>query len=252
MLAVKTIWPTSCVLAVTVACNAWQTAAASLITNGGFESYTGGTVLYSSGVPGITRFDVTPILPNSINGWMLEGATDEHNVVLHHAPNLPAYGIAPLGTHYTFANEGDTYLDLSGADHRHARIYQDMATIQGQSYQVSFYLGASESPTNTVNVRLDGASSILDVTLTPLAHNGFINWKRFDFSFVADSSTTRLSFKDMSIQGTHGSANNDNSYVDSVSVIEANAVPEPGSVVLFLQAAGACAWFAAGMRKRCR
>lgn len=223
-------------------CSGQTRAVASILSNGSFETYAGGSVLFSSGVPGITRFGATPPDATGIAGWTVAGATAD-NIVLHHAPpgdGLP--GIAPLGSHYRFANDGITYLDLSGADSSHATIYQDMATRPGQSYLLSFYLGSSGPyqgpsgpPTNTINVRVDGTLSLWNQTFSAPAPGTNINWQMFSVTFIADSLTTRLSFKDTSVPGTHGQANNDNSYVDSVSVnpVAGGAVPEASAILVW-------------------
>ncbi|MBV6457568.1 MAG: hypothetical protein HONBIEJF_00681 [Fimbriimonadaceae bacterium] len=184
------------------------TANASLVTNGSFESpgFAGSHLIVLPGDPSIT-------------GWTIAG--DGRDIVLHHAPDV---GNATGNPTFNFAQDGDYYLDLSGTGSPHATIYQDLTTVVNTSYKLSFYIGATNenAPAPTINVQLDGTSSLLNTTLTPSAPGTNIIWTLQTFNFVADSTTTRLSFC-----GT--SALDDNaSFVDNVSV---EVVPEPASLL---------------------
>ena len=126
------------------------------------------------------------------------------------------------------AQDGNFYLDLSGSyqNSAHATVFQDFATTPFTTYELSYYIGASHQlpPAATINVQLTGAATLLNSTLTPLAPSTNVNWSLQTFSFVADSTTTRLSFVDVS------TSDDNTSFVDNVSV---NVVPEPSSMVLF-------------------
>jgi hypothetical protein len=159
----------------------------------------------------------------AITGWTVAGSGD---VYMCKAPDI---GVA--GSTFLNAESGSYYLDLSGSGIPHATIYQDFATTPSASYQLSFYIGASDwySPFASINVQLTGATLLLDTTLTPAAPSVNINWTLETFSFVANSTTTRLSFVD-----TSGFDDN-TSFVDNVVV-----VPEPTSGFLLLFGAAAC------------
>src|SRR5262249_31362298 len=111
----------------------------------------------------------------------------------------------------------------------HATLYQDFATVPLQAYELSFFTGAAFAPSATINVRIDGATSLLDQTLAASAPATNIVWTDERFTFVANSTTTRLSFRDVS-----GSDDNV-SFVDNVAVnLAAGAVPDPSSALMAL------------------
>jgi hypothetical protein len=200
-------------------------AHAGLILNGSFESPG------SVGNAGVGREQYfAPSL--ALTNWTVAGSGD---VFLHKSPDMGDNTNAS----FNFAQDGDFYLDLSGsyADGAHATVYQDFATVPLTAYELTFYIGAANlvPPAATIQVQLTGTSSLLDTTLTPLAPLTNINWALQTFSFVADSTTTRLSF-------TGVSASDDNaSFVDTVSVVSVvSAVPEPASGIIFLFGAAVC------------
>ncbi|MGE3240193.1 MAG: DUF642 domain-containing protein [Pirellulales bacterium] len=193
-------------------------AATAGVLNGSFESYSGG----ADGDPGRTVY--TPS-SGTINDWKLDGVGD---VYLHHTPLIGN----TIGAEFNFAQDGGTYLDLSGGisggtSGNHARVYQDFATIPSQEYSLSFYIGAARSPAASINVQLNGASSLLNQTLAAAAPSTNIVWTPYVFSFVADSVSTRLSFKDLS------TFDDNYSFVDNVSVTASGDVPEPTSMILW-------------------
>ncbi|MFZ4574478.1 MAG: DUF642 domain-containing protein [Phycisphaerales bacterium] len=143
------------------------------------------------------------------------------NIVIHHAPDA---GIDTGNPTFNFAHHGDNYLDLSGTGSQ-ATISQSFQTVIGEMYELSFCIGASDDqlPAATIGVRLDGASPLLNTALTPPAPAFNIVWAPQSFAFVADATTTTLSF-----QGLSGIDDNA-SYVDSCSVV---LVPAPGAAAL--------------------
>jgi len=217
---VKSSW----LLAGLVVLAAAGSAQASFIVNGSFESTGPG-----GGGAGTGRFVyVAGMHDTQITGWVLAGTGD---VYIHRSPDIGN----TIGSNFNFAQSGDQYLDLSGGigggtAGLHATIYQDFATIAAQMYELSFFTGAAFSPSATINVRIDGASSILNQTLTASAPTTNIVWTEQRFTFVANSTTTRLSFRDVS-------GNDDNvSFIDNVAVNQLSpvAVPEPGSLLMVL------------------
>lgn len=189
---------------------------ADLIVNGNFE-------VSGSGISDGAGRDVYIFGThnNSINGWTLGSMGD---VYLHHSP---AIGNA-IGANFNFAQDGQTYLDLSGGigggqTGNHATIFQDISTSAGSSYELRFFTGAAFAPSPTINVRVDGVGSLLNETLTAPTPSTNIVWSQQSFTFLANSALTRISF-----QGLSG--NDDNvSFIDNVSV---TAVPEPSSLLL--------------------
>jgi len=186
--------------------SASATYAQNLIQNGSFElpGFAG------NAVPGQQQRVVA--YSTDITGWVVGGTGD---VYVHEYPLGPSSGFGP-------AEDGSYYLDLSGDGTPHATVYQDFSTIPGIQYSLSFYTGSSGSPSTSINVQLQGDSGLLDTTLTSPVANGGINWLNETFSFIPDSTTTRLSFVDTS-------ASDDNaSFVDNVSI---SVVPEPTALL---------------------
>jgi uncharacterized protein DUF642 len=199
------------------------TARASVV-NGGFElSVVDDTTAAGSGRQTFASGST------GINGWVISGPGD---VYLHKSPQI---GTA-IGSTFNFAQDGNQYLDLSGGigggtAGMHATVSQSVATVVGQSYLLEFYIGAATSPSATINVKLDGASSLLNQTLTAVPPTANIVWTKQSFSFTADSITTTLSFVDLS------GFDDNHSFVDNVSIV--GVVPEPSSFFYWSAAFGA-------------
>lgn len=217
-----------CALSVLISIVNGSAAKACSILNGSFE--LPGTV--GNAGPGREQYLAGSV---DLTNWSVMGDGD---ILLHKAPDIGA------GPSFNFAEEGDFYLDLSGSYHNsaHATVSQDFDTIPLATFQLSFYIGSSsqQPPAATINVQLTGAATLLNTTLTPFAASTNINWSLRTYSFVADSTSTRLSFLDVS-------TNDDNtSFVDNVSVV--SSVPEPSSLMLL--AAGALSLGGFGVRRR--
>jgi hypothetical protein len=178
---------------------ATPTPGPNLIVNGSFElpGFSGG----NSG-PGRQQY-VAP--STDITGWIVAGTGD---VFIHKCPDIQG-----AGSTYCLPQDGSYYLDLSGSGPPHATIYQDVPTTPGSTYQLSFYVGASDQtpPAPTISVRVTGGAILLNTSVTPLGPGANITWTLQTFAFVADSSSAHLEFS-----GT--SSTDDNaSFVDSVS-----------------------------------
>jgi hypothetical protein len=180
--------------------------AQNLIANGSFELPG-----FSNGSAGDGRQQYPA--PSNIGGWTVGGTGD---VFIHKCPDIQV-----VGSTYCFAQDGSYYLDLSGSGPPHATINQDFATTPGKTYQLSFYVGASNEtpPAPTINVQVTGNATLLNNSVTPSSPGTNINWNLETFSFVANSSSTRLSFTDLS------STDDNASFVDNVSVTAENALP---------------------------
>ncbi len=99
-------------------------------------------------------------------------------------------------------------------------IYQDITTIPGQVYTVSFYLALPVGGTpNSFEVTFGDAS--LSFSNFP----GTFGWGLFQFTDMATTDTTRLTF----------TFRNDPNYwfLDNVNVGAPPTTPEPGTLVLF-------------------
>jgi hypothetical protein len=187
-------------------------SAQNLIQNGSFEQ-PGAS---GNQGPGREEYDAGS---TALTGWTLGGSG---NVFLHKTPDMGN----DTNQTYNYAEDGSFYLDLSGSGSVHASIYQDFTTVPSATYQVSFYIGASnqQTPAATINLQLsEGANTLLNTTLTPLPPATNINWELETFQFVANATSTRLLFHDTS------SADDNVSFVDNVVV---TAVPEPSTWLL--------------------
>jgi PEP-CTERM motif/Protein of unknown function (DUF642) len=179
-------------------------SAANLVTNGDFENSTPGTAWSNSATSGF-------------------------------AP-ISAYGpcCAPYGT-YTGGNNASFFGwgDLPGGS-----IWQDLATVNGQNYTVSFEYGAISAPTlQTMQVSaLSGPTFATMLGATNLKAIGTSDLgtllSSYSFTFTADSALTRLQFTDnsantFSVDGV----------VDNVAVMT-TPVPEPETYALMLAGLG--------------
>ena len=150
------------------------------------------------------------------------------DVYIHRTPDVGFAHPFPLN----FAQNGDQYLDLSGgigggSNGLHALIFQDFATTPLRVYDLSFFTAAAFTPYATNNVRIDGATAVLNQTLTASVPATDLVWTEQRFRFLADSTTTRLSFQDVSNR-------DDNvSFIDNVAInLAPVAVPEPNSALV--------------------
>jgi hypothetical protein len=149
---------------------------------------------------------------------------------------ITAYGpcCAPYGT-YT---GGSNAAFFGWGDQTGGSIWQDLVTVAGQNYTVSFEYGAIAAPTlQTMQVSaLSGASFATLLGATNLKATGTQNlaamMSGYSFSFTADGATTRLQFSDTSFN-----TSSVDGVVDNVSVA-ITPVPEPETYALMLAGLG--------------
>ncbi|MYM65401.1 PEPxxWA-CTERM sorting domain-containing protein [Pseudoduganella sp. FT55W] len=122
-------------------------------------------------------------------------------------------------------------------------IFQDLATVAGNTYTVNFSYGAiSGSALQTMTVEASNGQSLLgslDVSAYG-THNQAALVSPYSFTFVATSSSTHLLFRDTSVN-----TDSTDGMLDMVSV---TAVPEPGTYAMLLAGLGLVG-FAARRRK---
>ena len=111
-------------------------------------------------------------------------------------------------------------------------LSQDLQTVIGQSYSLSFDFGVNGDPfiDQNLQVELIGSNVLLDETLTK---QGPINFDSFSFSFVADAATTRLKFTDRSNATVRIDVQ-----LDNVSVEDIQSTPEPRTILGLLATLG--------------
>jgi hypothetical protein len=158
--------------------------------NGDFETPTvpGGTFqLFATGSTSITGWTV--VGPGGGNVAIVSGTfTQSDNGILFHFP----------------AQSGTQFLDLTGTSNTLGEgVSQNVTTIPGDLYQVSFFVGNVSDPggifgtTSTVNLQV-GASTIFTAenSMVPstVAGNQTMLYQQFSTTFVASSTSTALAF----------------------------------------------------------
>jgi hypothetical protein len=159
-----------------------STSASAAILDGGFEF---------PGSPSLTQYGNG----NSIGAWTVTGDPTSAVLLLSSSYNEP--GI-------TFnAHTGDYALDLTGAGNTSPSdgIYQNVSTVAGQMYALSFWVGnaTGNGSGNTPSYTLASSTNLIIGLNTPSFTNGnvdpgAINWQQFTYGFVASGSTTKISF----------------------------------------------------------
>ncbi len=111
------------------------------------------------------------------------------------------------------ANTGFQAIDMAGTPGR-ASIFQDLTTVIGQLYRITFAGSSNGGPITGGVTVLWGASSVSTINTPAIG-----TWNSYSFDVVASAVTTRLTFQG-NIDGTNGS------FLDSVQVNDV-VVPEP-------------------------
>jgi hypothetical protein len=174
-------------------------ASANIVTNGDFETAGGA-------------------------GWTTTPVVGFADVSVYAAPNCcGAVGTYPSGPGAAFFGWGDT---VGGT------LSQDLTTVIGQKYVVSFdhgaFIGASIQSMLASIIGAGGASSPLasQIASSVGTPNLATVATTYSFMFTADSTLTKLLFADTSTV-----TNSVDGILDNVSV---NAVPLPASLTLIL------------------
>ena len=182
-------------------------------------------------------------------GWLaipLFGAAiaSGNNIVLNGGfenPFLPADSFAYFssipGWQLAFGNAVEIQSGIAGAPYQDAQfaeldstassgIYQDLATIPGAQYDLSFAFSPRPgipSIQNQLQVLWGGE---VIATIGPAGGTDLQNtvWTVYNYELTAHGESTRLEFADMGPSDSFGT------YIDAISVI--TAVPEPASFAL--------------------
>ena len=167
-----------------------------VIAGGAFETFPGG----STSIPGWTVLGIEVSTVDSVVG---------------------SNGIAYI------AQDGQQWLDLAGAANPSTTngITQDVSTIIGSQYELSFYVGSATDGQfvfpSTVDLAIDGSPRIS--FSNNAAPTDMLDWQQFTHSFSAQNATTTIAFFD----GT-GPSN----FVSALDNVTLTLVPEPSSLLL--------------------
>lgn len=182
-----------------------QAGSVNLLTNGSFDAtkVAPGTFIYTDDLP----------------GWVIEG-----DKVVEIRNN-----------HVGNAYDGSNYVELDSTENM--SIWQDIATVVGQTYQISFAYSPRQGISATDNpVAVSWGEATPDDgepwVGTPLPGSPFTgvggssgnNWMVYTFNVVATSELSRLMFSAVGDSTSFGGG------IDAVSV---SAVPLPGAALLF-------------------
>jgi choice-of-anchor C domain-containing protein len=187
------------------------TAHAAAFVNGSFEDA-------NVAVGGFTTFGAGS---TAIEGWTVGSGSIDY-----------------VGTYWQ-AGEGSRSLDLSGG--AAGSIWQTFDTVAGQLYSVTFMLSGNPEgppPLKTIRVEASGATSSDYSYLIGNNSRAAMGWETHSYIFTANSTSTTLSFTNVSSNSAFGPA------LDNVTL---TAVPEPASWALMI---GGFALAGGAMRRR--
>ena len=199
-----------CALVVCSAVSLAGAVNAASITNGDFE-----TPVVTNG-----SFDVYAV-GGSFTGWNVIGIPG-NNVAIIDGVNFAGGSV--------HAESGNQELDLTGTTGGigSAGIQQTIATVSGQFYQLSFWVGTTpiaNSGTSTVLVQINGGPLVPFTNATPAITNSV--WQQFSTIFQASSTSTTLAF-------INGDCCDSSNGLDNITIADAiGSTPLPAALPLF-------------------
>jgi hypothetical protein len=186
--------------------------AASLLTNGDFETAGG-----------------------SLNGWTITTTADGNVAAMtaaEYAACCATTGSEPAysGNHFAAYDGGN----VTGS----ATLSQTFGTVAGQTYALSFDLGAFGGGTNTVDVTVQGVTQSFTVNAN---NNNDTTFHPETISFTGLGGAQTVSF------GVTTTADNTDALLDNVALAGPNLVPEPATWALLVLGFGGAG---AALRRR--
>jgi choice-of-anchor C domain-containing protein len=189
------------------------------ITNGSFEQGVNAPT---------TGFRTLGIGSTDIEGWIVVGGS-----------------IDWIQNSIWQASDGDRSLDLGGtishADGALGGVAQDLSTIVGQTYIVTFDLAGNPAggpAIKQMEISAGLASQVFTSDTTGMTYTSGmdLSWETHQWSFVAEDTTTTLMFRNL-VNSSYGPA------LDNVNVsVAVSPVPAPGAILLAGLGAGATGW----------
>jgi hypothetical protein len=181
-------------------------ASTNIVNDPGFESAPAPAGFYNIYGSGAT-----------FGGWTVAGTDSGNSGLTVHT----TYG--ETGVLFN-ANSGTTSYDLTAAGNTGFNaVFQNLTTLAGKKYNVSFWLGNASGNNNyllpsSVALQIDGGLGELFTNGNVTANR--INWQRFTTNFTATGTSTDFRF----VNATPGTDNF--AGLDDISV---SAVPEPST-----------------------
>lgn len=168
------------------------------IVNGSFEVPTvppGGFINYPAGSTAITGWTVV-----GVDSSVVSGSFTQSGIVFQ-------------------AQNGNQWIDLAGvtSNSGSSGVTQNVATMVGGDYQLSFYVGSATGGPffpATVDLSINGSARV--GYHNPIGPSNMLDWKLFTVDFTATSATTTVTFFNGS------AANNYLCALDNVSITEIN------------------------------
>ncbi len=174
------------------------TAATNLIVNGGFENPTGVTTW-------------TPFSPSVVPGWSGSNSVEIWRTGFN---GVPSY-------------EGVQHAELNSTGAAPFSLFQDISTIAGQTYELSFAYRARANSSESFRVQASNTGG--DMLSQVIDDHVVGQWSTFTQTFLATSGLTTISFTSITPSGTVAN------FLDDVRV---SAVPLPAAAPLFASALG--------------
>ena len=167
---------------------------------------------------------------DDIGGWTVVG----HSVAAGLFPMSLITNAFPSGsgTHFTSQN-GNQNLDLSGSGDQGAEgVVQTVATVPGQSYLLSFYVGNEDNLVpnfglnSSVQLLIDGTTQGAFTSSGRVVNDA--SWANFTVNFVAPTNSTSIEFLNATLTGDNYTG------LDNVTLTGPAVVPvdlsEPGTL----------------------
>ena len=195
----------------------------NLVLNGGFESPV------VSNPP--KNWNIYPNATPSL-AWTVEWKSTQTSYLGNTRPEIPQLEfqagfsgwLSAEGSQYAeLDTDWDGPIDTFSGEPANVKIYQDLPTIPGQSYEVKFKTSPRPLTAITTNIlKFSWNGAMQDTISTSGIGLSNTNWSQHTYQLTATSSTTRLKFVEQATPDSFGT------FLDDVSVrcVPINEIPE--------------------------